>query len=938
MSEARLVRTVFKTDRALDFFGKRELTAQIGHEVEAWPVVALKELADNALDSCEEAGTAPVITVAVNTTRGEITVADNGPGIPAKVISDILDFSVRVSSREAYVSPTRGAQGNALKTLIAMPFALTEGEAQRVGETVIESRGTAHRLVFTGDPVRRTPKVSHDKAPSSVKTGTRVTLRWPQTACHALVTAHPRFLRMVQIFGMLNPHLALSLHWNEVLANEVPALDPGWEKWRPSDPTSPHWYDHGRLERLIAACVADDRDHKRSRSARDFVGEFRGLSGSAKAAAVLDEARIGRPALASFFVDDRVEHGAIARLLHAMQNNSRPVAPKQLGMIGRDHLAAHLLDEDADPANFRYRAVTGERNGVPFVVEAAFVSHDDDYGVRISAGVNWSPAITGWPFRFQWQTVGQILAGRTVYESSPVSIALHFVSPRLEFTDRGKSTLAIDYQTEAAFIEAIEYVTAHWARSEKAQERAEERERAASMRRMQAAVRPPKRPKNEIVGTGALHQKLAAAAEQSSYSITDLTVLSPKNDPYRLDNMIGHAAGKWFADQVENLVGSSGRVHLRGLFYRIVAAGGIARPDGATFTNTEANWRWLTETAAKAARWLGYVPFNRISDERNAAPFLYLSEGSPHSGNGGFEPGSRIEIPGLDPLLPRLAIITPRGKQPFRIMLFGEKSSLVEVLQPIAERVHGELILPTGESTEAMVADMVDRAAADGRPAVVLYFADFDPSGHQMSVSVARKLQAHHDLRYPELQIVLHRVALTRAQVDEFNLPSTPLKITEKRRRKWLDAFGHEQTEIDALAALRPDDLYQIAINAVQPFFDFTLAARCREAIDSWHKEAEAKIANHPARTAPHKRIATAHAKVKAAVATLHRIQGNAYRALRDQLGIANVEIPAPEAQIEVPAPTPLFTTSDDFVTASRKLIGEKKYEDEEETTGNDDA
>jgi hypothetical protein len=32
-----------------------------------------------------------------------------------------------------------------------------------------------------------------------------------------------------------------------------------------------------------------------------------------------------------------------------------------------------------------------------------------------------------------------------------------------------------------------------------------------------------------------------------------------------------------------------------------------------------------------------------------------------------------------------------------------------------------------------------------------------------------------------------------------------------------------------------------------------------------------------------------------------------------------------------------VFTTADDFATASLKLIAEKKYEAEEETTGNDD-
>lgn len=42
----------------------------------------------------------------------EITITDNGPGIPAETVAGILDFAVRVSSREAYASPTRGAQGN----------------------------------------------------------------------------------------------------------------------------------------------------------------------------------------------------------------------------------------------------------------------------------------------------------------------------------------------------------------------------------------------------------------------------------------------------------------------------------------------------------------------------------------------------------------------------------------------------------------------------------------------------------------------------------------------------------------------------------------------------------------------------------------------------------------------------------------------------------
>src|SRR5262245_32744077 len=111
-STALLERTAFETSRLMDFFSEKELVAQTGHRREEWPLVVLKELMDNSLDACEEADIAPEITVTVS--DDGILVQDNGLGIPPETVAGVLDFGVRVSSREAYVSPTRGAQGNAL--------------------------------------------------------------------------------------------------------------------------------------------------------------------------------------------------------------------------------------------------------------------------------------------------------------------------------------------------------------------------------------------------------------------------------------------------------------------------------------------------------------------------------------------------------------------------------------------------------------------------------------------------------------------------------------------------------------------------------------------------------------------------------------------------------------------------------------------------------
>jgi DNA topoisomerase VI subunit B len=163
----------------MEFCTRRELVNQTGHDVLEWALVVLKELVDNAIDACEEAEIAPVISITVK--RGLIVVEDNGPGIPAETIENVLDYSIRVSSREAYASPTRGAQGNALKTILPMAYVMDERHGEDAsGKTVIEAHGIAHHIEFCVDHIRQEPKITHTTKPSPVIRGTRVT---SQAAC-----------------------------------------------------------------------------------------------------------------------------------------------------------------------------------------------------------------------------------------------------------------------------------------------------------------------------------------------------------------------------------------------------------------------------------------------------------------------------------------------------------------------------------------------------------------------------------------------------------------------------------------------------------------------------------------------------------------------------------------------------------------------------------
>jgi hypothetical protein len=404
-----------------------------------------------------------------------------------------------------------------------------------------------------------------------------------------------------------------------------------------------------------------------------------------------------------------------------------------------------------------------------------------------------------------------------------------------------------------------------------------------------------------------------------SLSLSELTVLAVCNDPYRLDTPVGHHNAQWFGDVVARFV-PYGTVHLRGLHYRMIAAADVTSPDdGKPYVNTEADWIFLCDRAAKAGRWLGYVEFDRISDERNAPAEVYVQP--PGATFKELSTGLAIELPSL--VLPEFwCHIAP--KQPYRLCFVGEKTSLKAVLQPIAESVQGELLLPTGEISDTLIAELAARVVTDERPTVVFYFSDFDPSGRQMPISVARKLQALRDLKYPGLDVQVFPVALTHEQVRELGLPSTPLKETERRADRWREAMQHEQTEIDALAALDPDTLREIAWAAVEPFYDRSLARRIAVREREWLREANEALRAHPAYSEACEQLETALAVVQTAAIAFHETQESVRRQLS---GIETSPLDAPVAELSAEAPTPLFTTGADYIAATRRLVRHKALE-----------
>jgi hypothetical protein len=344
-----------------------------------------------------------------------------------------------------------------------------------------------------------------------------------------------------------------------------------------------------------------------------------------------------------------------------------------------------------------------------------------------------------------------------------------------------------------------------------------------------------------VSASTSLRHILESACEEYKASLNDFTVLSAAVDPYRLDTVSGHRDGQWLAEQLAKLYGAGQRAHWRGLHYAIVSAGDIKKPNGETYRNTEDDWQWLITNPAKAARWLGYVPFDRIVDQRNAAPIIHRKARVTPAAY--LSIGIEVDIPDVADLEPTPGARGFVARQAFHFAIFGEKSSLEDVVKPIAEQFEADLYLPTGEISDTLVYQIAKDAAADGRPLVMFTLSDCDPAGHQMPVSIARKLQAFSDLFFPNLAFEVVRIALTPEQVRDEELPSTPLKATEKRASRWREAFGIDQTEIDALTTpSKRSVLQRILRRAFKPYIDSTLTRRVADAKAEWDSAAQEAV------------------------------------------------------------------------------------------------
>ncbi len=160
--------------------------------------------------------------------------------------------------------------------------------------------------------------------------------------------------------------------------------------------------------------------------------------------------------------------------------------------------------------------------------------------------------------------------------------------------------------------------------------------------------------------------------------------------------------------------------------------------------------------------------------------------------------------------------------QDYYIEMYCEKEAGINVLEPISKKYHMYFGFNKGYSSAAAMYDLAKRIAEqleDNKKVIILYFGDHDPSGLDMIRDIRERItefltQGDNPMD-PGFKVI--PVSLTMTQIENYNLPPNPAKITDPRAKWYIKQFGKVSWELDAIDAI---ELRKIAEESILDYID----------------------------------------------------------------------------------------------------------------------
>lgn len=263
------------------------------------------------------------------------------------------------------------------------------------------------------------------------------------------------------------------------------------------------------------------------------------------------------------------------------------------------------------------------------------------------------------------------------------------------------------------------------------------------------------------------------------------------------------------------------RVTLRQLYYQFVSRDLLA--------NTDKNYKRLGSIISDG-RLAGLIDWDIIED-RGRVPWRPT------------EWNSADQI--VDAALQQFRLPRWKGQKTY-VEIWVEKQALVGVLEPLARKYHVTLMANKGYSSQSSMREAAERYLENtGGPdllspkkqrvePLLLYLGDHDPSGEDMVRDIRDRL-----MLFGVGLIRVEKIALTMAQVRQYNPPPNPAKTTDSRFAEYEAKHGDESWELDALA---PPVLQKLVSDRLDSVIDQRALERVLAEEDRQRKEMQKAI------------------------------------------------------------------------------------------------
>lgn len=217
------------------------------------------------------------------------------------------------------------------------------------------------------------------------------------------------------------------------------------------------------------------------------------------------------------------------------------------------------------------------------------------------------------------------------------------------------------------------------------------------------------------------------------------------------------------------------RLTLRQLYYQFIARD--------VFRNTEQNYKRLGGII-NDARLAGLIDWAAIEDRtRNLR------------GVGHWEDPSQI----IDAVAAQFRI-DKWTNQPNRAEVWVEKDALIGVIERVCEQYDTNYFACRGYVSQSEMYDAAKRLASyieADQEVTLIHLGDHDPSGIDMTRDIRARLEMF--LGEDAWRLSVKRIALNYNQVEQYNPPPNPAKTTDSRFERYLEEYGDESWELDAL-------------------------------------------------------------------------------------------------------------------------------------------